>query len=49
MVTIIGGDMPVHPTRLPMSWSALQVLLNDIPKSFKLAVGQNGGWSAVAN
>ena len=27
---ITGGEVPVHPTRLPMSWSALQVLSSTI-------------------
>ena len=49
MAAINGGNVLVHPTRLPMTSSALPVVLNNIQKSLKLVVGQNGGWSNLAN
>ncbi|OLP78067.1 hypothetical protein AK812_SmicGene41801 [Symbiodinium microadriaticum] len=49
MAAINGGNVLVHPTRLPKTSSALQVVLNNIQKSLKLVVGQNGGWSNLAN
>ena len=49
MATIVSGDVPVHATRMPMTSSALQAILNNIQKSLKLVVGQSGGWSVIAN
>ncbi|CAE7706170.1 unnamed protein product [Symbiodinium necroappetens] len=49
MAAIVSGDVPVQATHMPMSSSALQVILNNIQKSLKLVVGQSGGWSVIAN
>ena len=49
MATIVSGDVPVHAARMPMSSTSLQVILNNIQKSLQLVVGQNGGWSVIAN